>query len=782
MIPRLLFFTLIWTFFGSSLTSFGYEHDVTSDSRNESRITKKDYCEFLDVFARDDVHHLYDETMGSQVLGATIYRLGEEGHYEYVCEDNELDAPLRFINALSAWRYVHARELQVSSGWKNSEATECGVYSLDDDVLLSINDQATYQLLSPSIPLEVFSPNNLESCCEPTLSILEAASLRAQASMSSKMTSIDDMLRSSYIGAAIITHRGATGDTKSISESTSEASRNNDGVWESAIGIGCLLGILGGGYAYSKYHRVSEQRRHQEHEPLVASDFHPPASYSAIDNRDGNHGLGLSESSSEIELTNINGSSFRQFLEISQNFQRGGNKNRPPGTTQREIGREPSNTTITATEEPSTLSQYVESIQHNTHSFCTNITAVGNRIIDTFRPLYLWTQAFLRRVANKIMILGEQLIDWIAISLKWETTANVRSELERVLQRPDLNKHTKEKWTQVDKLYRSLTQNQNEDIFFSQNDGDLGLDDGQNEDILFYQNNEELGLDNGQNEDIFFSQNNEELRLSDGLARLSLTTLLPLLENTHKIHDHIARLKGVDSSQRGARKETIIDRSFLEKIQLAPAERAHYELKNLEAKITTIGQLMDPPDHSKDVTCLYNQAFDDTKKEVIARLPSDSVSRDPFALPEPPELTRSYLYLSTRKINCTLSQMKALINLDQGTLGALGLTRDRSKNDHFAAAGQAFEQALQKLDLLKKGLKKGLKEQQQAISPLEPFPKLKEIEGNRRQERAQQDPQQDPLGRINNLIKDYNNQVDNALKLYNQCTSKVDRLKQLFHG
>lgn len=779
MIPRLLFFTLILTFFGSSLTSFGYAHDMTSDSKNESWITQKDYCEFLNIFSRDDVYHLYDETMGSQVLGAKIYRLGEEGHYEYVCEENELDAPLRFINALSAWRYVHARELQVSSGWKNSEATECGVYSLDDDVLLSINDQATYQLLSPSIPLEVFSPNNLDSCCEPTLSILEAASLRAQASMSSKMTSIDDMLRSSYIGAAIITHRGATGDTKSISESTSEASRNNDGVWESAIGIGCLLGILGGGYAYSKYHRVSEQRRHQEHEPLVASDFHPPASYSAIDNRDGNHGLGLSESSSEIELPNINGSRLtplKDFFDVSRRFREGRNS-RQTGADPREIGREPSNTTIRATEEPSTLSQYVESIQHNTHSFCTNITAVGNRIIDTFRPLYLWTQAFLRRVANKIMILGEQLIDWIAISLKGETTANVRSELERVLQRPDLNKHTKEKWTQVDKLYRSLTQNQNEDIFFSQNDGDLGLDDGQNEDILFYQNNEELGLDNGQNEDIFFSQNNEELRLSDGLARLSLTTLLPLLENTHKIHDHITRLKGVDSSQRGAKKQTIIDRSFLEKIQLAPAERAHYELKNLEAKITAIGQFMDPPDHSKDVTCLYNQAFDDTMENVIARLPSDSVSRDPFALPEPPELTRSYLYLSTRKINCTLSQMKALINLDQGTLGALGLTRDKSKNDYFAKAGQAFKQALQKLDLINTALKK----QQQVISTLEPFPKLKKIEGHRRQERAQQDPQQDPLGSINNLIEDYNNQVDNALKLYNKCTSNVDRLKQLFH-
>jgi len=733
MIPRLLFFTLILTFFGSSLTSFGDAHDVTSDLKNESWITKKNYCEFLKIFARDDAHHLYDETMGSQVLGAKIYRLGRDGDYEYVCEENELDAPLRFINALSAWRYVHARELQVSSGWKNIKVTESGVYMLDDDELLSMNDQATYPLLSPSIPKEGLSPNNLDSCCEPTLPILHAASLCAHASMSSKMTSIDDMLRSSYIGAALITHRGATGDTKSISESSSEASPNNDGLWESAIGIGCLLGILGGGYAYSKYHRVSEHERAHEGEALVPSNFRPVLSYRAIDHPDGAE---LSASSSEIELTNINGPSLRHFLEISQNFQRGGNKNRQPGTTQREIGRESSNTTIAATEEPSPLARYVESIQHNTHSFCTDITAVGNRIIDTFRPLYLWTQAFLRRVANKMMILGEQLVDCISASLKGETTANVRSELERVLQRPDLDKHTQQKWTQVDKLYRSLTQKPNEDVFFSQNDGDQGLD--------------------------------------DGLARLSLTTLLPLLHDTHKIHDHIARLKGVDSSQRGARKETIIDSNFLEKIQLAPAEHAHYELKNLEAKITRIGQLMDPPDHINDVTCLYNQAFNDTREKVISRLPSDSVSRDPFALPEPPELTRSYLYLSTRKINCTLSQMKALINLDQGTLGGAGLTWDKSKNDHFAVAGQAFEQALQKLDLLKKDLR----EQQQAISTLESFPKLKEIEGNRRQERAQQDP----LGRINNLIRDYNNQVDDALKLYNKCTSTVGRLQQLFNG
>jgi hypothetical protein len=229
MISRLLFFTLILTFFGSSLTSFGYAHDVTSDSKNESWITTKDYCEFLKIFARDDAHHLYDETMGSQVLGAKIYRLGRDGDYEYVCEENELDAPLLFIDASSAWRYCHARELQVSSGWKNIKVTESGVYMLDDDELLSINDQATYQLLSPSIPKEGLSPNNLDSCCEPTLPILHAASLCAHASMSSKMTSIDDMLRSSYIGAALITHRGATGDTKSISESSSEASPNNDG-------------------------------------------------------------------------------------------------------------------------------------------------------------------------------------------------------------------------------------------------------------------------------------------------------------------------------------------------------------------------------------------------------------------------------------------------------------------------------------------------------------------------------------------------------------------------
>jgi hypothetical protein len=247
--------------------------------------------------------------------------------------------------------------------------------------------------------------------------------------------------------------------------------------------------------------------------------------------------------------------------------------------------------------------------------------------------------------------------------------------------------------------------------------------------------------------------------------------LLPLLQDTHKIHDHIARLKGLDLRQR---REPIIDRNFLEQIQLAPARRAHYELKNLEAKITTIGQLMDPPDHIKDVTCLYNQALDDTREKVISRLPSDIVSRDPFALLESPELTRSYLYLSTRRINCTLSQMKALINLDQGTLGALGLTRDRSKNDHFAEACQAFKQALQILDLINTALK----EQKQVISTLEPFPKIKEIEGNRRQERAQQDP----LERINNLIRDYNNQVDDALKLYNKCTSTVDRLKQLFNS
>jgi hypothetical protein len=274
------------------------------------------------------------------------------------------------------------------------------------------------------------------------------------------------------------------------------------------------------------------------------------------------------------------------------------------------------------------------------------------------------------------------------------------------------------------------------------------------------------------------SQNDGDLGLDDGLVGISLTTLLPLLQDTHKIHDHIARLKGVDSSQRGEIKETIIDSNFLKQIQLAPAERAHYELKNLEAKITRIGQLMNPPDHINDVTCLYNQAFDDTMEKVISRLPSDSVSRDSLALSEPPELTRRYLYLSTQKINCTLSQMKALINLDQGTLGALGLTRDKSKNVHFVKAGQAFEKALQTLDLLKNALK----EQKQAISTLEPFPKLKEIEGNRRQERAQQDPQQDPLGRINNLIRDYNNQVDDALKRYNNCTSTVGLLRQRFNG
>jgi len=182
--------------------------------------------------------------------------------------------------------------------------------------------------------------------------------------------------------------------------------------------------------------------------------------------------------------------------------------------------------------------------------------------------------------------------------------------------------------------------------------------------------------------------------------------LLPLLENTHEIHDHIARLKGLNSSQGGAIKETIIDRSFLEQIQLAPAELAHYELKNIEAKITRIGQRMDPPDYIKDVTCLYNQALDDTREKVISRLPSDIVSRDPFALLESPELTRSYLYLITRRINCTLSQMKALINLDQGTLGGAGLTWDRSKNDRFTKVGQAFQQVLNKLDLINKALKK----------------------------------------------------------------------------
>jgi len=321
---------------------------VTLDSKNESWITKKDYCEFLNIFAKDDVHHLYDETMGSQVLGATIYRLGEKGHYEYVCEENELDAPLLFIDASSTWRYCHARESQVSSGWKNSEATECGVYRLNDDALLSINDQATYYIVSSSSPLEVFSPNNLATWYEQCFLCSTRLHYPLEASMRSKMTSIDDMLRSSYIGAALIMHAAASRAMQSISESSSEASPNNDGLWESAIGIGCLLGILGSGYMYSKCHRVSEQRRHQEREPLVASDSRLLASYNAINNTDDNHGLGLSKSILEIELTDIKAHPFEDFFKVTRPFREGRNS-RQTGTNSREIGRESSNTTIAAT-------------------------------------------------------------------------------------------------------------------------------------------------------------------------------------------------------------------------------------------------------------------------------------------------------------------------------------------------------------------------------------------------------------------------------------------------
>ncbi len=138
-------------------------------------VTVAQYTEFLNAAAASDPYGLYNgEVMGSDPLGASILRSGEDGSYTYTAVSGKENQPARGVSFYDACRFCN----WLANG-QGSGSTETGSYNLSDGYSLGRTANATWVIPSedewykaayydPETGTYSTYPNGSDSASEPT--------------------------------------------------------------------------------------------------------------------------------------------------------------------------------------------------------------------------------------------------------------------------------------------------------------------------------------------------------------------------------------------------------------------------------------------------------------------------------------------------------------------------------------------------------------------------------------------------------------------------------------
>jgi formylglycine-generating enzyme required for sulfatase activity len=106
-------------------TSTGYGRVTYEYQIGTYEVTNKQYAAFLNTVAKTDTHGLYNENMGSELLGG-ITRSGVDNNYVYTVKSDMASKPVNYVSFWDAARFVN----WLTNGQGGAETTEYGVYNL----------------------------------------------------------------------------------------------------------------------------------------------------------------------------------------------------------------------------------------------------------------------------------------------------------------------------------------------------------------------------------------------------------------------------------------------------------------------------------------------------------------------------------------------------------------------------------------------------------------------------------------------------------------------------
>jgi len=116
--------------------SVDYDYQIST-----YEVTVAQYTEFLNAVAASDPNELYDSSMETCPLGASILRSGADGSYTYTAAAGKENEPVRWVTFYDACRFCN----WLANG-QGSGSTETGSYTLSDGYTLSRTATATWVL------------------------------------------------------------------------------------------------------------------------------------------------------------------------------------------------------------------------------------------------------------------------------------------------------------------------------------------------------------------------------------------------------------------------------------------------------------------------------------------------------------------------------------------------------------------------------------------------------------------------------------------------------------
>ncbi|HLB34404.1 MAG TPA: hypothetical protein VJK54_09260, partial [Chthoniobacterales bacterium] len=110
-------------------------------------VTVSQYCDFLNAVAASDPHHLGDRLGGGERRKSKlILRTGSSEHYHYEVVPGCKNLPITNINWFDQVRFCNWMENGQPIGLQGPETTEDGVYTLNEDEVVAVNNESIYSL------------------------------------------------------------------------------------------------------------------------------------------------------------------------------------------------------------------------------------------------------------------------------------------------------------------------------------------------------------------------------------------------------------------------------------------------------------------------------------------------------------------------------------------------------------------------------------------------------------------------------------------------------------
>lgn len=137
------------------LGSRGIDCQRQPEGRAE-QVRASQYCDFLNYVEATDLHHLYDNEIGSDPYAACIERIGTPGDYRYFVLAGKENFPITYVNFSNEARYCNWLNNGQLTSEQDSACTETGAYDLDKfsdatvDEQISKNATSKYFILEPN--------------------------------------------------------------------------------------------------------------------------------------------------------------------------------------------------------------------------------------------------------------------------------------------------------------------------------------------------------------------------------------------------------------------------------------------------------------------------------------------------------------------------------------------------------------------------------------------------------------------------------------------------------